>query len=50
MRIRVVQKTFFLKSDAANGFSRCITPQNDIDQFSHKKFCYFWGAQLDSSL
>ena len=38
MNIRVVQKTFFLKSNATNGFPRCITPKNDIDQFSQNNF------------
>ena len=27
-----------MKSDAANGFSRCIAPQNDMNQFSQKNF------------
>ena len=31
-------KRFFLKSDAANGFSGCITQKNDFDQFSQKNF------------
>ena len=34
----LLKKTFFLRSDAANGFSRCITRKNDIDQFSQKNF------------
>ena len=35
----MVQKTFFfLKSDASNGFFRCIAPQNDSDQFSQTNF------------
>ena len=28
----------FVKRDAKNGFSRCVTPKNDIDQFSQKNF------------
>ena len=34
----LLKKTFVLKSDAANGFSRCITQKNDTDQFSQKNF------------
>ena len=40
---RVVQKNIFLKSDAANGFSRCITPKNDIFNF-HKQILMFKGC------
>ena len=48
--VSVVQKNFFWKSDAANDFSRCITPKNDVDQFSQKKFWCLGGAQLNFSL
>ena len=34
--VGVVQKSIFLKSDAANGFTYCIIQKNDIDQFSRK--------------
>ena len=34
----VPNNRFFLKSDAANGFSYCITLKNDNDQFSQKNF------------
>ena len=40
------KETFLLKSDAKNIFSRCITPKNDVDQFS-QKILMFRGAQLD---
>ena len=33
-----VKRTFFWKSNAANRFSHCITPTNDIEQFSQKNF------------
>ena len=29
---------FFLKSEAVNDFSRCISPKNDIDHVSPKNF------------
>ena len=32
------KKTYFLISIASQGFFRCITPKNDIDQFSQKNF------------
>ena len=35
---RVVKKNIFLKCIAANGFSRCITKRNNVDQFSQKRF------------
>ena len=36
--IGLFKTSFFLKSDAANGFSCCITPKNNIDQFLQKNF------------
>ena len=40
--VGLFKKTIFSKSEAANGFSRCITPKNDLDQFSQKNFAFYW--------
>ena len=49
LTLGLFKQTFFLKSDAANSFSHCITSKNHINQFS-QKILIFRGAQLDFSL
>ena len=47
--LELFKKAFLLKSDAANGFSRCITPKNHIDQFS-RKIWMFKGVHKHNSI
>ena len=50
MDITDVQKNIFVKSIAANGFSRCIIPQKWHWPIFTEKFWCLGGAQLDFNL